>query len=411
MMPFYRRGFLYLVRKRAKSLLLLLIFLAVNTMLLGTGMILRAAENSEDSLKAQMKAKAICEITEADKQITEENVAEIRNLRNVTSVNRMSSHIARLPEGTPLTASGSAAEENRQVNLCAYDDLEQDSPFADQSCRLTEGSLFSVGGDGAFRCAVVHEDLAQVNGWKAGDEIFLENDEGKRVSAIITGLYRTGNESRQNAELPAVSRVENQIYVKQETYEELFGPEGFSRISVYTGQPDAMGELVAELEKILGDRADISTSDMLFRQMKAPLEQTVRVVELMRVLTLAVGAVIITLILCMWMRSRQREIAVYLSLGEKKCHIFLQAVQESGVLFLAAAAVACVLGTAVAGGIQNALAVFEGWDAAAAGIDWQITDLTQLLGTGGAVALSAVLISLLPLLRTSPRDVLARMEG
>ncbi len=44
MMPFYRRGFLYLVRKRAKSLLLLLIFLAVNTMLLGTGMILRAAE-------------------------------------------------------------------------------------------------------------------------------------------------------------------------------------------------------------------------------------------------------------------------------------------------------------------------------------------------------------------------------
>ncbi len=410
MMPFYRRGFLYLVRKRAKSLLLLLIFLAVNTMLLGTGMILRAAEDPQAALKKQMKARAICEITEADARITAENVAEILKLQDVTFVNRIVSHGARLPEGTPLTASGSAAE-NRQVNLCAYDDLEQDSPFADQSCRLTEGSLFSVGGDGAFRCAVVHEDLAQVNGWKAGDEIFLENDEGKRVSAIITGLYRTGNESRQNAELPAVSRVENQIYVKQETYEKLFGPEGFSRISVYTGQPDAMGELVAELEKILGDRADISTSDMLFRQMKAPLEQTVRVVELMRVLTLAVGAVIITLILCMWMRSRQREIAVYLSLGEKKCHIFLQAVQESGALFLAAAAVACVLGTAVAGGIQNALAVFEGWDAAAAGIDWQITDLTQLLGCGGAVALSAVLISLLPLLRTSPRDVLARMEG
>ena len=35
-MPFYKRGFLYLIRKRGKSVLLLLIFLFVNSMILST---------------------------------------------------------------------------------------------------------------------------------------------------------------------------------------------------------------------------------------------------------------------------------------------------------------------------------------------------------------------------------------
>ena len=44
-MPFYQRGVLYLTRKRAKSILLLMIFLFVNSMILGTNMILHAAEH------------------------------------------------------------------------------------------------------------------------------------------------------------------------------------------------------------------------------------------------------------------------------------------------------------------------------------------------------------------------------
>ena len=45
-MPFYKRGFLYLARKRAKSVLLLLIFLFVNSMILSTNMILHATDRS-----------------------------------------------------------------------------------------------------------------------------------------------------------------------------------------------------------------------------------------------------------------------------------------------------------------------------------------------------------------------------
>ena len=50
-MAFYRRAFLYLWRKRGKSLLLLLIFLFINTMILSTSLILRATEETKAAMQ------------------------------------------------------------------------------------------------------------------------------------------------------------------------------------------------------------------------------------------------------------------------------------------------------------------------------------------------------------------------
>ena len=38
-------------------------------------------------------------------------------------------------------------------------------------------------------------------------------------------------------------------------------------------------------------------------------------------------------------------------------------------------------------------------------------DVIQLLGMGGIVVVIAVLLSILPVLRSNPRDILSRMEG
>ena len=61
-MPFYKRGFLYLMRKRGKSVLLLLIFLFVNSMILSTNMILHATESTEAAMQGKAGAKVVCEI-------------------------------------------------------------------------------------------------------------------------------------------------------------------------------------------------------------------------------------------------------------------------------------------------------------------------------------------------------------
>ena len=97
-MPFYKRGFLYLARKRAKSVLLLLIFLFVNSMILSTNMILHATERTEAAMQEKAGAKVVCEIMNTTHPITDTEAETIKNLEAVTSINRMGQQAAYLTD-------------------------------------------------------------------------------------------------------------------------------------------------------------------------------------------------------------------------------------------------------------------------------------------------------------------------
>lgn len=406
-MPFYQRGVLYLTRKRAKSILLLMIFLFVNSMILGTNMILHAAQSTEAAMKEKTKAKVVCEMTDAGQPVTEEDARGIGNLDAVTSINRMGQQAAYLPELLPVTGNTSTEADNQKVSLFSFDDMETDSPFADQSFRLTEGRL--IGPDSRY-CAVVNQGFAQANGLKVGDTFSLENEEGKKTTVEIIGEYLAGNETRQEKETPALYRQENQIYIDNTAYLELFGEKGFYKLSAYVSQPELLDSLAGEMQEIVGEKAEVTTSDTLYQQMKAPLTQITRVVSLMRLLAFGTGTAVVSLLLCMWMRSRQKEMAVFLSMGEGKAVIFWQALLESAVVFLIALLGACALGAAASGWMQKLLLATVDTGTSLT-VTLQAGDIAQLLGIGGAVVGIGVLLSLIPVLRSNPKDILSRMEG
>ena len=406
-MPFYQRGVLYLTRKRAKSILLLMIFLFVNSMILGTNMILHAAQSTEAAMKEKTKAKVVCEMADAGQPVTEEDARGIGNLDAVTSINRMGQQAAYLPELLPVTGNTSTEADNQKVSLLSFDDMETDSPFADQSFRLTEGRL--IGPDSRY-CAVVNQGFAQANGLKVGDTFSLENEEGKKTTVEIIGEYLAGNETRQEKETLALYRQENQIYIDNTAYLELFGEKGFYKLYAYVSQPELLDSLAGEMQEIVGEKAEVTTSDTLYQQMKAPLTQITRVVSLMRLLAFVTGTAVVSLLLCMWMRSRQKEMAVFLSMGEGKSVIFWQALLESAVVFLIALLGACALGAAAAGWMQKLLLATVDTGASLT-VTLQAGDIAQLLGIGGAVVGIGVLLSLIPVLRSNPKDILSRMEG
>ena len=402
-MPFYQRGVLYLTRKRAKSILLLMIFLFVNSMILGTNMILHAAQSTEAAMKEKTKAKVVCEMTDAGPSVTEEDARKIGNLDAVASINRMGQQAAYLPELLPVTGNTFMEADNQKVSLLSFDDMETDSPFADQSFRLTEGRL--IGSDSRY-CAVVNQGFAQANGLKVGDTFSLENEEGKKTTVEIIGEYLVGNETRQEKETLALYRQENQIYIDNTAYLELFGEKGFYKLSAYVSQPELLASLAGEMQQIVGEKAEVTTSDTLYQQMKAPLTQITRVVSLMRLLAFGTGTTVVSLLLCMWMRSRQKEMAVFLSIGEGKSVIFWQALLESAVVFLIALLGACALGAAASGWMQKLLLATVDTGTSLT-VTLQAGDIAQLLGIGGAVVGIGVLLSLIPVLRSNPKDILA----
>lgn len=405
-MKFYQLAFRYLCRKKSKTFILLLVLLFINSMILGSYMILHATEDSRITMQEKMGTKAVLEVKGSDRFITENEVREIRDMDGVISVNRMADSAVYPVNFNPITNSDSEDENNWKVTLLSYDELERDSAFSDLRYRLMKGDMIT---EGSGKGAVINFALADANGLEIGDEMEVGTETGSVINVKIIGVFVAGSERNQMDTLPAVNRIENQIFIDNESYTGLFDNAGYRKIAVYTKKPDQIDVLVQELKDFLGSRAEIATADILYRQLEVPLNRIVRVMKFMLVFTLAAGVTITSILLCMWMRSRKREIAVFISMGKKKTDIFMQVFMETAAVFCLSVFGACVIGSGMAGIMKELL--MEENTAVLLSVSLQAGDIATMFFAGGCIAVIAVCISLLPILRANPKDILSKMEG
>lgn len=405
-MKFYQLAFRYLCRKKSKTFILLLVLLFINSMILGSYMILHATEDSRITMQEKMGTKAVLEVKGSDRFITENEVREIRDMDGVISVNRMADSAVYPVNFNPITNSDSEEENNWKVTLLSYDELERDSAFSDLRYRLMKGDMIT---EGSGKGAVINFALADANGLEIGDEMEVGTETGSVINVKIIGVFVAGSERNQMDTLPAVNRIENQIFIDNESYTGLFDNAGYRKIAVYTKKPDQIDVLVQELKDFLGSRVEITTADILYRQLEVPLNRIVRVMKLMLVFTLAAGVTITSILLCMWMRSRKREIAVFISMGKKKTDILMQVFMETAAVFCLSVFGACVIGSGMAGIMKELL--MEENTAVFLSVSLQAGDIAAMFFAGGCIAVIAVCISLLPILRANPKDILSKMEG
>ena len=405
-MKFYQLAFRYLCRKKSKTFILLLVLLFINSMILGSYMILHATEDSRITMQEKMGTKAVLEVKGSDRFITENEVGEIRDMDGVISVNRMADSAVYPVNFNPITNSDSEDENNWKVTLLSYDELERDSAFSDLRYRLMKGDMIT---EGSGKGAVINFALADANGLEIGDEMEVGTETGSVINVKIIGVFVAGSERNQMDTLPAVNRIENQIFIDNESYTGLSDNAGYRKIAVYTKNPDQIDVLVQELKDFLGSRAEIATADILYRQLEVPLNRIVRVMKFMLVFTLAAGVTITSILLCMWMRSRKREIAVFISMGKKKTDILMQVFMETAAVFCLSVFGACVIGSGMAGIMKELL--MEENTAVLLSVSLQAGDIAAMFFAGGCIAVIAVCISLLPILRANPKDILSKMEG
>lgn len=397
----------YVIRKRSRSILLFFVFVLVSSMILSTSMLLRAAEGSLEAMGEKSQSKIIAEIKKEDARITEKEAVKAADLREVSFINRLARGTA-FPAGfQPVISSSALNEGNAQVMLLSYDDLEKDSPFFEKRYHLVSGKLFEKG---KGRGLVINRALAEANGRKLGDFLEFETKSGKKAKAKIIGLFASGNEEKQPDDTLSSLRIENQIFMDNETFSSLFEKQGCYKLAVYTSRPNQLAQTQKQLAKVLGPKVEMTTSDSLYRQMEAPLKQIAKATRLMLILTLLSGTLIVSLLLCMWVRTRQKEMGIFISMGRSRISVFLQAFWESASLFLLSILAACGLGTAMA-------QILQAWltPASAEDVTFSVAlnpeDAGQLIGLGGMVVLIAVSCSLIPVFRAKPKDILSRMEG
>lgn len=406
-MRFDQRAFRYLWRKKSKSVLLFCILLVISTMVLSAAMILQTAQATSNAIREKTNSKVVLQSQSGKNSISAELIAQITSLENVSSINRTASSTAYPVNFLPVTYKESVEPENLTVTMQAYDNTESDGLFAEEKYRLLDGTAIN---EEHPQGILINSLLAQANGLEIGDWLEFETQDGTSASGEITGIFFSGMEQKQEDSILSAYRIENQIFVDHSLFETLFGGQGFSSVSVYTSAPEQMDILCDEILLLAGEKINLTTSDALYSQIQAPLQQVIHITTLVLFLTLITAAIVVSLLLCMWMRTRQKEFAIFISLGESKWNLLLQVITESAALFLLSAFGAAVCTNLFSSRIMQFLFSSEELGGM---MDAHIQGqhLMMLIILGGSIVLLAIGISIFPTLRANPRDTLSRMEG
>lgn len=402
-MTFYERAFRYIQRKRSQSILLLVCFFIISVTILSATMILQSAQATNFSIREKTGTKLVLR---SESGISADTIVQIQGISSVSKINGTVSNAA-FPVGfSPVIKKDGTEPLNMAVSLHAYDNTEMDGLFAEEKYRLLDGIHITENQSGIL----VNSILADANGLSIGDSLSFQTEDEKTAAGKIIGIFFSGSEREQENNVTAAYRIENQIFVDHKLFQQLYGVREMDAVSVYIADPEKLDELQTQIESLVDDSVSITASDALYKQMQAPLKQVIRITSLMLILTVITAVIVISLLLCMWTRTRIKETAVLISLGVSKISMLLQELTESLVLFILSVMGATAFGILFAGQLTSAL--FSASDfVSLANIHLEIKHVLTLLLLGSGIVFVAVGISIYPILRANPRDTLSRMEG
>lgn len=370
-----KRAFLYVTRKKIKSMLLFFLLLTMATFVL-TGLLVGTASQAAqrnlretlgggfqlipDYSKNNPYAKWISDgegnqSLYTEYPITQEVIDAVISIKGIDSYDAETKTLV----STNLTIfSGNVpvkAEYNRFIYARTVAGTKQNSFFQSGKAELIEGNHIT---ENETNAAVISKDLADKNNLKLGDFISLKND--GEASVRIIGIYKILKPDSPYENIITYEKAENQIFIDFHTLQNLF-PEsktGYAEATFTVNDPAQLDRIITEvkaLSSIDWQAFEIITNDQDYLNAAAPLQKLQALVSSIILVIVLVSALILSLILTMWGRSRVHETGVFLSLGIGKRNIICQYLTE--ILIIAVIAFACSYFTssAITGRFANEL--------------------------------------------------------
>lgn len=396
-----KRALMFIGRKKTKTFLLFMIFVVSTFTIMGAWSVRKASAQVRRQIKENSDAKVTLESLDTEDMLNDADADGIAYMENVVVLNRVSQGLAYADGFAPVDGGGDGGSGNIQFH--GYDDMAKDSPFEEQVCRIVEGR--KAKGEGEI---VINHVLAECRQIKIGDVLSFADGQGQKVSAEVVGLYLTGIENSQTDEVFTENRMENQIYASCNLVREICGVEQYEKVAAYVGNPDCLEQTAEEMRRLFQEKAEVRTLDTVYQKVKYSVQQAERVAGLIFALMLLVSVFMSGSLLCMWMRNRKTEIAVYRSMGIAKGNIFCQMFLECALLYMGAICFSALCGFFLFPGVSSRIAALQeaGNAARLSGLD-----VALMWGIGTGLLMVLVGIALVPYFRKQLKNILSEMEG
>lgn len=404
-----KRSLLYLKRKKAQTIVMLLLLMILASGILSCLSIYSAAMEATHSLRQTVGNTFTLDIdfyADADNwktevedyggysseyrgpTITYDMIDRILAIDGITtfSYRDISSADVLAPQGSPADIMipdndiskkiGAESDNNQPVYGVA--DSAYDPYFYDGTFQLAEGR--HIGKEDTGVC-MISEDYARLNGLSLGETIFLtpasadrehyhigeEDRQASTVGVLIIGIFHIEAEQADPSAITKWDMAENLVFADYTSLKTLYtwwrdissdNGEISSAVTFYVQDAEQTDTLMSQIKQTL----DVDWNSFILEKRNdsyVSFSASLMSLRLISGILVAVGIVagllILALVLMLRTKARTREMGLYLSAGMPKGKVWGQLAMESCWLFLPAMLLACFISRALAGGLGNLL--------------------------------------------------------
>ena len=429
-MPTTKRAWLYVIRNPKRTVLLLILLVALMTISLLGLALYSASGDAVKELRSSIGGYFTIQQSAEGIQKTDEQLLEqVRTLDNVSKVNGVDTYYMYCDglELVPGSYNGILPGECIPKFIgCMESALHE--RFVAVSYQLADGRQITAEDE---HKAMISKEVAEMNGLSVGDTLHASVVEsvagwqrehvGTRVDFEIVGIYLVTRSEPVSPSTPESELQENVVFTDINTAKELYqikypdrSAEQYnytSGIMLFLNDPAQMDQTVADLKAqpyADWDSFIISENNARYEQTAGAIQkaETISFFLLIVILVLSVG--ILALILLMWTRERMTEVGILISLGISPKAITGQIVLENYYVALPAFLLSAMLSLSLSGVIGNAIGgLLQDIKLASYIGPVQLAIVAVCAATVIAVS---VLLASISIMRKKPKDILTDLS-
>ena len=419
-MSIFNRAYLYIIRKKVRSSILFLIVTLISFFLLSGSVLNTTVNNISKNLYKDVNFGFNVESADkSNREIEKDTLKKIEELKGITTKNYIFSK--------PVTVEGKKVVQENQ-NITLNDEIKNKSnlvmmngitasksniDFKSEVLKLEKGRHIEENDNNKI---MIHEKFAELNNINLGDKIKL-SQEGKILELEIVGIY-SGEKTNTFNGLSS-DFIENTVYTDYKSSQELSNLIANNKVtSVEYGveDPTKLDDVIKAVENLGINNLMVSKSNKNYELITSSVESITKITNMIRIGSVVVGVVILSLILMFWVRERTYEIGILLSLGTSKVNLVLQFIVE--VLLVT------IFGLMIALGIEIATIKYLASNVGSIfseELPKSIADELMKMSVNGidivnlvivmiAIVIISVVVALLPILKMKPKKILTNIN-
>ena len=339
-----KNAFAYVTRKSLKSIILLLVIMAMSTLSLISLAIKdatnRASEetfkNITNSFSMEINRRVNLGTPRGGGNIKGKDIEKIAESEDISSFVKRINSVADLVDNDIIETKKTIANQSperaenfkRTVMLTGVNDSSKENKFVSGAYKLIEGEHLEKNDKSKI---LIHKDLAEKNNLKIGDKIKIKSNLFDALEVEIKGIFDGHNKSGVTS---AQELYENTLITDLDTAAKVYGNTEDTAVyqdaTFFVKGDKNLDQVIKNIKKldINWKQYNLIKSSTNYPALQQSISGIYSIANKLFAGSLIFAGITVSLLLFLWMNARKKEIAIFLSLGISKLKIFGQFVIE-----------------------------------------------------------------------------------